>query len=109
MDIQIPTSDIKLNKVDEIITKPGIRRVSISEQNFGIDNPAFENQNHRKVSNCSESAISDGRKKSILHVDGHYGSAENIENGRANGRKRSALSLSSSMRDKIEYNANLDR
>ncbi|KAK2587218.1 hypothetical protein KPH14_002958 [Odynerus spinipes] len=87
------------------------RRVSISEQVFGVDNPAFEH--HRRISASSEHNSDQGRRKSILHHD----SAEHIpqhkfdlENGRVNGnRKKSAFSLSSSIRDKIEYSEELER
>ncbi|XP_015610282.1 sodium/hydrogen exchanger 9B2 [Cephus cinctus] len=91
------------------------RRVSISEQTLGIDNAAFEH--NRKVSGASEHNSEHSRRKSILHHGGsNAGSAENIhqykfelENGRINGnRKRSGLSLSSSIRDKIEYSEQLE-
>ncbi|KAL2738723.1 sodium/hydrogen exchanger 9B2 isoform X1, partial [Vespula squamosa] len=94
------------------------RRVSISEQVFGVDNPAFEH--HRRISSSSEHNSDQGRRKSILHHTGsNYDSVENIpqhnkfdlaENGRVNGnRKKSALSLTSSIRDKIEYSEELER
>lgn len=87
------------------------RRVSISEQVFGVDNPTFEH--HRRISASSEHNSDQGRRKSILHHE----SAEHIpqhkfdlENGRVNGnRKKSAFSLSSSIRDKIEYSEELER
>lgn len=87
------------------------RRVSISEQVFGVDNPSFEH--HRRISASSEHNSDQGRRKSILHHE----SAEHIpqhkfdlENGRVNGnRKKSAFSLSSSIRDKIEYSEELER
>ncbi|XP_020285013.1 mitochondrial sodium/hydrogen exchanger 9B2 isoform X2 [Pseudomyrmex gracilis] len=89
------------------------RRVSISDQVVGHDNPAFEH--HRRISASSEHNSDQGRRKSILH---HCGSVENIpqfkfdlENGRINNgnRKKSAYSLSSSIRDKIEYSEELER
>lgn len=87
------------------------RRVSISDQVFGVDNPAFEH--HRRISASSEHNSDQGRRKSILHHE----SSEHIpqhkfdlENGRVNGnRKKSAFSLSSSIRDKIEYSEELER
>ncbi|XP_034951609.1 sodium/hydrogen exchanger 9B2 [Chelonus insularis] len=88
------------------------RRVSISDQVIGIDNPVFEH--HRQISVSSEHNPECIRKKSILH----HGSVENLqhnkldlENGRANGqnRKKSQMSLSSSIRDKIEYTEELKR
>ncbi|KAK0163025.1 hypothetical protein PV327_006739 [Microctonus hyperodae] len=92
------------------------RRVSISEQ-VGIDNPVFEH--HRRISACSEPNSDSARKKSILHHSSNCGSIENIpqhkfdlENGRINGnqnRKKSAMSLSSSIRDKIEYSDELKK
>lgn len=99
----------RTNKPSEEIGK---RRVSISEQVMGHDNPAFEH--HRRISASSEHNSDQGRRKSILH---HGGSVENIpqhkfdlENGRINGnRKKSAYSLSSSIRDKIEYSEELER
>lgn len=92
------------------------RRVSISEQIIGVDNPAFEH--HRRISGSSEPTSEPARRKSILHHnDSNCGSAENIphykfdlENGRINGnRKKSAFSLTSSIRDKIEYSEELER
>ncbi|KAL6432156.1 hypothetical protein ACFW04_006690 [Cataglyphis niger] len=93
------------------------RRVSISDQVLGLDNPAFEH--HRRISASSEHNSDQGRRKSILHHGGsHCDSVENInpqykfdlENGRINGnRKKSAYSLSSSIRDKIEYSEELER
>ncbi|XP_018392780.1 PREDICTED: mitochondrial sodium/hydrogen exchanger 9B2 [Cyphomyrmex costatus] len=91
------------------------RRVSISDQVIGIDNPAFEH--HRRISASSEHNSDQGRRKSILHHGSHCESMENIpqykldlENGRINGnRKKSAYSLSSSIRDKIEYSEELKR
>ncbi|XP_048509188.1 sodium/hydrogen exchanger 9B2 [Athalia rosae] len=104
-NLQPQTNELKLKPMEE--TSKPIRRVSISEQTtHGVDNPAFEH--HRRISGCSEPA-SEGRRKSILHAGSHHGSCENIENGRANGRKKSALSLSSSIRDKIEYTRELER
>ncbi|XP_011878009.1 PREDICTED: mitochondrial sodium/hydrogen exchanger 9B2 isoform X1 [Vollenhovia emeryi] len=99
----------RANKPSEELAK---RRVSISDQVMGLDNPAFEH--HRRISASSEHNSDQGRRKSILH---HGGSAENIpqykfdlENGRINGnRKKSAYSLSSSIRDKIEYSEELER
>ncbi|XP_043288686.1 sodium/hydrogen exchanger 9B2 [Venturia canescens] len=93
------------------------RRVSISEQVFGLDNPGFEH--NRRISASSEHNSDQGRRKSILHY-GHSngGSVENIQQYkfevdtiRANGnnRKKSAMSLSSSVRDKIEYSEELKR
>ncbi|XP_029160095.1 sodium/hydrogen exchanger 9B2 isoform X1 [Nylanderia fulva] len=105
----------RTNKPTEELAK---RRVSISDQVLGIDNPAFEH--HRRISASSEHNSDQGRRKSILH----HGSShcdenipENIpqykfdlENGRINGnRKKSAYSLSSSIRDKIEYSEELKR
>lgn len=106
------------------------RRVSISDQVLGIDNPAFGDHNlggHRRISGSSEHN-SEGRRKSILHhptaivnTGGNCSSAESVaahqhinnklelENGRANGRKKSAFSLTSSIRDKIEYTDELER
>lgn len=93
------------------------RRVSISEQVFGLDNPAFEH--NRRISASSEHNSDQGRRKSILHYgNSNGGSVENIQQYkfdvdtiRANGnnRKKSAMSLSSSMRDKIEYSEELKR
>ena len=92
------------------------RRVSISDQVMGIDNPVFEH--HRRISASSEHNSEPGRRKSILHYgNSNCGSVENIpqfkfehENGRINGnRKKSAMSLSSSIRDKIEYSEELKR
>ncbi|XP_077261569.1 na[+]/H[+] hydrogen antiporter 1 isoform X1 [Temnothorax americanus] len=108
MDIEMGSS--RTNKpISEELAK---RRVSISDQVMGIDNPAFEH--NRRISASSEHNSDQGRRKSILH---HGGSAENIpqykfdlENGRINGnRKKSAYSLSSSIRDKIEYSEELER
>ncbi|XP_071572382.1 sodium/hydrogen exchanger 9B2 isoform X1 [Temnothorax nylanderi] len=107
MDIEMGSS--RTNKPSEELAK---RRVSISDQVMGIDNPAFEH--NRRISASSEHNSDQGRRKSILH---HGGSAENIpqykfdlENGRINGnRKKSAYSLSSSIRDKIEYSEELER
>ncbi|XP_015186958.1 PREDICTED: mitochondrial sodium/hydrogen exchanger 9B2-like, partial [Polistes dominula] len=94
------------------------RRVSISDQVFGVDNPAFEH--NRRISSSSEHNSDQGRRKSILHHTGsHYDSVENLpqhnkldlaENGRVNGnRKKSAYSMTSSIRDKIEYSEELER
>ncbi|XP_011643733.1 uncharacterized protein LOC105431319 [Pogonomyrmex barbatus] len=103
----------RMNKPSEELAK---RRVSISDQVMGLDNPAFEH--HRRISASSEHNSDQGRRKSILHHGGsHCGSVENIpqykfdlENGRINGnRKKSAYSLSSSIRDKIEYSEELER
>lgn len=103
----------RTNKPSEELAK---RRVSISDQVLGLDNPAFEH--HRRISASSEHNSDQGRRKSILHHGGSHGdSAENIpqykfdlENGRINGnRKKSAYSLSSSIRDKIEYSEELER
>jgi hypothetical protein len=103
----------RTNKPGEELAK---RRVSISDQVMGFDNPAFEH--HRRISASSEHNSDQGRRKSILHHGGsHCDSAENIpqykvdlENGRINGnRKKSAYSLSSSIRDKIEYSEELER
>lgn len=84
------------------ITRPN-RRVSISDQSImGLDNPGFEH--HRKVSGSSEIGT-ESRRKSCISV-----SAENIENGCANGgRKKSSMSLSGSIREKIEYTDELKR
>lgn len=102
----------RTNRPGEELTK---RRVSISEQIMGLDNPGFEH--HRRISASSEHNSDQGRRKSILHHGSHCDSAENIpqykfdlENGRVNGnRKKSAYSLSSSIRDKIEYSEELER
>ncbi|XP_012215331.1 sodium/hydrogen exchanger 9B2 isoform X1 [Linepithema humile] len=103
----------RTNKPSEELAK---RRVSISDQVMGFDNPAFEH--HRRISASSEHNSDQGRRKSILHHGGsHCDSVENIpqhkvdlENGRINGnRKKSAYSLSSSIRDKIEYSEELER
>ncbi|XP_050460593.1 sodium/hydrogen exchanger 9B2 [Cataglyphis hispanica] len=104
----------RTNKPSEEMAK---RRVSISDQVLGLDNPAFEH--HRRISASSEHNSDQGRRKSILHHGGsHCDSVENInpqykfdlENGRINGnRKKSAYSLSSSIRDKIEYSEELER
>jgi len=103
----------RTNRPSEELAK---RRVSISDQIMGLDNPAFEH--HRRISASSEHNSDQGRRKSILHHGGsHCDSAENIpqykfdlENGRINGnRKKSAYSLSSSIRDKIEYSEELER
>lgn len=103
----------KANKPSEELAK---RRVSISDQVMGFDNPTFEH--HRRISASSEHNSDQGRRKSILHHGGsHCDSAENIpqykldlENGRINSsRKKSAYSLSSSIRDKIEYSEELER
>ncbi|KAF7990756.1 hypothetical protein HCN44_000561 [Aphidius gifuensis] len=92
---------------DEICNK--IRRVSISDQIIGIDNPTFEH--NRAISPCSQHDNNEiVRKKSILHntindcIDNQQ-QIYNTENGRINGqnRKKSAMSLSSSIREKIEY------
>lgn len=104
------------NRPSEDLAK---RRVSISDQIMGLDNPGFEH--HRRISASSEHSSDQGKRKSILHPP-HGGasrcdSAENIpqyrfdlENGRINGnRKKSAYSLSSSIRDKIEYSEELER
>lgn len=87
------------------------RRVSISDQVIGIDNPVFEH--HRRISASSDHNSDCQKKKSILH----HGSNENIQhkldldNGHTNSqnRKKSAMSLSSSIRDKIEYTEELKR
>lgn len=103
----------RTNKPSEELAK---RRVSISDQVIGLDNLAFEH--HRRISAGSEHNSDQGRRKSILHHGGsHCDSVENIpqykfdlENGRINGnRKKSAYSLSSSIRDKIEYSEELKR
>ncbi|XP_018362226.1 PREDICTED: mitochondrial sodium/hydrogen exchanger 9B2 [Trachymyrmex cornetzi] len=103
----------RTNKPSEELAK---RRVSISDQVIGLDNPVFEH--HRRISAGSEHNSDQGRRKSILHHGGsHCDSVENIpqykfdlENGRINGnRKKSAYSLSSSIRDKIEYSEELKR
>lgn len=104
----------RTNKPSEEMAK---RRVSISDQVLGLDNPAFEH--HRRISASSEHNSDQGRRKSILHHGvSHCDSVENInpqykfdlENGRINGnRKKSAYSLSSSIRDKIEYSEELER
>ncbi|GAB1862913.1 Mitochondrial sodium/hydrogen exchanger NHA2 [Camponotus japonicus] len=103
----------RMNKPNEELAK---RRVSISDQVLGLDNPAFEH--NRRISASSEHNSDQGRRKSILHHgSSHCESAENIpqykfdlENGRINGnRKKSAYSLSSSIRDKIEYSEELER
>ncbi|XP_070163955.1 sodium/hydrogen exchanger 9B2 isoform X1 [Polyergus mexicanus] len=104
----------RTNKPSEEMAK---RRVSISDQVLGLDNPAFEH--HRRISASSEHNSDQGRRKSILHHgSSHCDSVENInpqykfdlENGRINGnRKKSAYSLSSSIRDKIEYSEELER
>lgn len=103
----------KTNKSTEELAK---RRVSISDQIHGMDNPSFDH--HRRISASSEHNSDQGRGKSILqHGGSNYGSAENIpqhkfdlENGRINGnRKKSAHSLTSSIRDKIEYSEELER
>ncbi|XP_044011535.1 sodium/hydrogen exchanger 9B2 isoform X2 [Aphidius gifuensis] len=98
---------------DEICNK--IRRVSISDQIIGIDNPTFEH--NRAISPCSQHDNNEiVRKKSILHntindcIDNQQ-QIYNTENGRINGqnRKKSAMSLSSSIREKIEYTDQLKR
>lgn len=103
----------RMNKPNEELAK---RRVSISDQVLGLDNPVFEH--NRRISASSEHNSDQGRRKSILHHgSSHCESAENIpqykfdlENGRINGnRKKSAYSLSSSIRDKIEYSEELER
>ncbi|XP_018050525.1 PREDICTED: mitochondrial sodium/hydrogen exchanger 9B2 [Atta colombica] len=110
MDIEMSG---RTNKPSEELAK---RRVSISDQVIGLDNLAFEH--HRRISAGSEHNSDQGRRKSILHHGGsHCDSVENIpqykfdlENGRINGnRKKSAYSLSSSIRDKIEYSEELKR
>ncbi|XP_012056551.1 PREDICTED: mitochondrial sodium/hydrogen exchanger 9B2 [Atta cephalotes] len=110
MDIEMSG---RTNKPNEELAK---RRVSISDQVIGLDNLAFEH--HRRISAGSEHNSDQGRRKSILHHGGsHCDSVENIpqykfdlENGRINGnRKKSAYSLSSSIRDKIEYSEELKR
>ena len=102
----------RTNKSTEELAK---RRVSISDQILGMDNPSFD---HRRISASSEHNSDQGRGKSILaHGGSNYGSSENIpqhkfdlENGRINGnRKKSAFSLTSSIRDKIEYSEELER
>lgn len=104
----------RVNRPNEELAK---RRVSISDQIIGFDNPAFEH--NRRISASSEHNSEHDRRKSILHHGGgsHCDSAENIpqyrfdlENGRINSnRKKSAYSLSSSIRDKIEYSQELER
>ncbi|XP_043262930.1 uncharacterized protein LOC122403467, partial [Colletes gigas] len=103
----------RTNKSTEELTK---RRVSISDQILGTDNPTFDH--HRRISASSEHNSDQGRGKSILaHGGSNHGSAENIpqhkfdlENGRINGnRKKSAYSLTSSIRDKIEFSEELER
>nr|XP_012141815.1 PREDICTED: uncharacterized protein LOC105662603 [Megachile rotundata] len=97
----------KTNKSTEELTK---RRVSISDQIMGMDNPSFDH--HRRISASSEH--NSDRGKSIMQ---HGGSTENIpqhkfdlENGRINGtRKKSTYSLTSSIRDKIQYSDELKR
>ncbi|XP_076669502.1 na[+]/H[+] hydrogen antiporter 1 isoform X2 [Andrena cerasifolii] len=102
----------RANKSTEELAK---RRVSISDQILGMDNLSFD---HRRISASSEHNSDQGRGKSILaHGGSNYGSSENIpqhkfdlENGRINGnRKKSAFSLTSSIRDKIEYSEELER
>ena len=103
----------RTNRSTEELAK---RRVSISDQILGMDNPNFDH--HRRISASSEYNSDQGRGKSILqHGSSNYGSAENIpqhkfdlENGRINGnRKKSAHSLTSSIRDKLEYSEELER
>lgn len=103
----------RTNRSSEELAK---RRVSISDQILGMDNPTFDH--HRRISASSEHNSDQGRGKSILqHGGSNYGSSENIpqhkfdlENGRINGsRKKSAYSLTSSIRDKIEYSEELER
>lgn len=103
----------RTNRSSEELAK---RRVSISDQILGMDNPTFDH--HRRISASSEHNSDQGRGKSILqHGGSSYGSSENIpqhkfdlENGRINGsRKKSAYSLTSSIRDKIEYSEELER
>ncbi|XP_029044926.1 sodium/hydrogen exchanger 9B2 isoform X1 [Osmia bicornis bicornis] len=98
----------KTNRSNEELTK---RRVSISDQILGLDNPGFDH--HRRISASSEHNSDQGRGKSIMQ---HGGSTENIqhkfdlENGRINGnRKKSTYSLTSSIRDKIQYSEELER
>ncbi|KAH0554196.1 sodium/hydrogen exchanger 9B2 isoform X2 [Cotesia glomerata] len=87
------------------------RRVSISDQVIGIDNPIFDH--HRQISVSSDHNSDCQKKKSILH----HSSVENLQhkldldNGHTNNqiRKKSAMSLSSSIRDKIEYTEELKR
>ncbi|KAI4478437.1 hypothetical protein M0802_014542 [Mischocyttarus mexicanus] len=97
------------------------RRVSISDQVYGVDNPGFEH--NRRISSSSEHNSDQGRRKSILHhntTGSNYDSVENLpqhnkldlaENGRVNNgnRKKSAFSMTSSIRDKIEYSEELER
>ncbi|XP_033325284.1 na[+]/H[+] hydrogen antiporter 1 isoform X1 [Megalopta genalis] len=103
----------RANKSTEELAK---RRVSISDQILGVDNPTFDH--HRRISASSEHNSDQGRGKSILaHGGSNYSSNENIpqhkfdlEHGRINGnRKKSAYSLTSSIRDKIEYSEELER
>lgn len=104
----------RTNRSSEELAK---RRVSISDQILGMDNPTFDH--HRRISASSEHNSDQGRGKSILqHGGSNYGSSENIpqhkfdlENGRINGgsRKKSAYSLTSSISDKIEYSEELER
>lgn len=110
--MEIDTSN-RTNRSTEELAK---RRVSISDQILGMDNPNFDH--HRRISASSEYNSDQGRGKSILqHGSSNYGSAENIpqhkfdlENGRINGnRKKSAHSLTSSIRDKLEYSEELER
>lgn len=111
-DMEIDMSG-KTNRSTEELTK---RRVSISDQILGMDNPNFDH--HRRISASSEHNSDHGRGKSILQhgSSSYYGSSENIpqhkfdlENGRINGRKKSAYSLTSSIRDKVEYSEELER
>lgn len=103
----------RTNKSSEELAK---RRVSISDQILGVDNPTFDH--HRRISASSDHNSDQGRGKSILaHGGSNFSSSENIpqhkfdlEHGKINGnRKKSAYSLTSSIRDKIEYSEELER
>lgn len=96
---------------EQLTTSNKHRRVSISDP--GLDNPGFEHQRRISVTSSQEPE----RKRSILHPS-RPGSVENLhkfdmENGGKHPhslvRKKSAYSLSSSIRDKVEYTDELER
>ncbi|XP_003426703.2 sodium/hydrogen exchanger 9B2 [Nasonia vitripennis] len=84
----------------------------------GLDNPGFEPTSRRISQTSFDTNPVIERKKSILHIS-RSASFENMhkhdmENGRSHNfhmaaRKKSAFSLSSSIRDKVEYTDELER
>lgn len=103
------------------------RKVSLSEQSHmsGIDNPNYHGHNTSELSLQHDREPTLTRKKSILRQNVSSsvpGSVENLhnlhrlelqpENGKIHTplyRRKSAFSLSSSIKEKIEYSEQLER